>query len=70
MFNINNMNVQEIKEAVINGEKVCWCNDAYEVIQDNLERFLIKCNINGSCIGLTHTDNVTLNGHEDEFYKK
>ena len=64
------MTVDEIKEAVINGDKVYWCNNAYEVIADNLGRFLIKCTINGSLIGLTHSDNVTLNGNEDQFYIK
>lgn len=62
------MNVEQIKYAVENGEKVYWSNHAYEVIKDNIGQWLIKCNLNDHCIGLTHQDGVTLNGKEDEFF--
>jgi hypothetical protein len=62
------MNAQQIKEAVRHGKKVNWINKAYEVIEDSRGEFLIKCNINGSMIGLTHIDGTTLNGNEDEFF--
>jgi hypothetical protein len=64
------MTLEEIKEAVTSGKKVNWINKAYEVIVDNKDRFLIRCTINDSYIGLTHIDGVTLNGNEDEFYIK
>ena len=64
------MTVDEIKEAVTSGKKVNWINKAYEVIVDKRGEFMIKCTINGSLIGLTHSDNVTLNGNEDQFYIK
>ncbi len=62
------MNLQEIKEAINNGQKVYWSSLIYEVIQDKLGQYMIKCTSNGSCIGLTHIDGVTLNGNENEFY--
>ena len=62
------MNLAEIKEAIANGETVHWKSSAYQVIKDNKGQYLIKC-INGSCIGLTWADNVTLNGEEEDFYK-
>jgi hypothetical protein len=48
----------------------------YEVINpiksptfdENEEQWLIRCKANGSCIGLTHQDNITMNGKESEFF--
>ena len=62
------MNLQEIKEAVKSGQKVYWNSKIYEVIQDKLGQWMIKCTSNNSCIGLTWADEVTLNGNENEFY--
>lgn len=62
------MTVEEIKTAVDNGKTVHCLNGAYEVIKDKKNQYLIKCISNGHCIGLTWTDNVTLNGQEKDFY--
>lgn len=62
------MNLDQIKNALSKGEKVHWINSAYDVIQDQLGQYLICCNHNESCIGLTWQDGITLNGKESEFY--
>ena len=66
------MNVNEIKNAVREGKKVFWNNEGYEVVLSHFksgeEQWLIKCSLNGSCIGLTWTDGITLNGKEEDFY--
>lgn len=61
------MNLQEIKNAVLSGVKVCWHNPAYEVIKDSKDQWLIK-HAAGHCIGLTWADDVTLNGKQEDFY--
>ena len=61
------MTLQEIKQAIDNGQHVYWANPRYEVIRDSIGQYLIKC-VGGSCIGLTWTDSVTLNGKPEEFY--
>ena len=62
------MKLAEIKQAVLNGEKVHWSSNAYDVIYTFDNSWLIRCNLNDHCIGLTHLDGVTLNGHENQFY--
>ena len=62
------MNLEQIKQALARGDKVHWTNSAYDVILDNVGQYLIHCNLNDSCIGLTWRDGVTMNGDEDEFY--
>ena len=62
------MNLQEIKDAVKSGQTVYWNSKIYEVIQDKLGQWMIKCTSNNSCIGLTWADEVTLNGKENEFF--
>ena len=62
------MNLQEIKQAIENGETVFCGNIAYTVVKDKLNQYLIKCSINGSCIGLTWKDGVTLNDIEKNFF--
>ena len=64
------MNLEEIKQALIQGKKVCWSNDGYEVIGSEQKGYLIQFIPNGHCIGLTWADGVTLNGKESEFYVK
>ena len=64
----HNMNLQEIKDAVNAGLKVHWSNMAYDVICDKNGKWLIKCSLNGYCIGLTWADGKTLNGNESEFF--
>jgi hypothetical protein len=44
--------IQEIKEAVNQGKTVYSESSLYQVIKDTKGQFLIKCSINGYCIGL------------------
>lgn len=70
------MTLNEIKTAVRDGKKAYWSTSTYEVINpiksptfdENEEQWLIRCKANGSCIGLTHRDNITMNGKESEFF--
>ncbi len=63
------MNIEQIKHAVQAGRTVHWASPLYRVIQDRLGRFLILCDANQDCIGLTHRDGVTLNGRESQFFE-
>jgi hypothetical protein len=60
--------IEEIKQAVDEGKKVFWSNRAYEVIKDSVPQYLIKCNINQSCIGLTNVKGNLLNGCIEHFF--
>ena len=62
------MNLQQIKESVKNGIPVYWVAVYYKVLVDKKGQWLIKCTLNGSCIGLTWADGVTLNGKKSEFF--
>jgi hypothetical protein len=67
------VNLAEIKEAVLSGKVVHWKNGAYRVIFDPtrgsvVAGFLIECVLNGDCIGLTWTNGVTMNGEEKDFF--
>lgn len=64
------MNLQEIKDAVRVGKTVCWSSDLYEVKEVGTDYFIIVCNSNESCIGLTWKDGKTLTGKEEEFFIK
>jgi len=44
--------VQEIKKAVDEGKTVYMENEAYQVIKDKIGQYMIKCTLNGYCIGL------------------
>jgi hypothetical protein len=44
--------IAEIKNAVNKGRKVYCGNSAYLVIKDKVGQWLIKCSLNGYCIGL------------------
>ena len=61
------MTLEQITLCVDNGQIVHWSTAYYTVIKDRKNQYLIKCD-NGSCIGLTWRDGVTLNGREDQFY--
>ena len=51
--------IDEIKQAVDAGKTVCWSSRTYEVIKNSANNeYLIKCTINGHCIGLDY-DNGT-----------
>lgn len=60
------MNVFEIKKAVNEGKTVIWSNPSYVVKATKSGNMQIVC-CNGSCIGLTWADGVTLNGKEEDF---
>lgn len=64
------MNLQEIKKAVDQGLTVYWANQAYQVVKNNTNEYLIKCTLNNHCIGLTWQDGKTLNGDEKDFFIK
>lgn len=73
------MQLNDITAAVDRGDTVHWQSTYYRVIKgpshpDNpgngcnpALRYLISCD-NGSAIGLTWRDGVTLNGREDDFF--
>ena len=62
------MTLEEIQRAVDCGKTVHWSNTAYRVIHDSIGQWLVKCDLNDHCIGLTHKDGVTMNGEPDEFF--
>lgn len=62
------MTLDEIKAAVLAGKKVHWANTAYRVIRDNIGQWLIVCDLNDHCIGLTWRDDVTVNGKPEQFF--
>lgn len=64
------MSLAEIKAAVERGETVHWQNGLYSVIKDNIGQWLVRCSSNGHCWGLTHRDQVTVNGKPEQFYTK
>lgn len=61
------MTLDEIKNALKKGLTVYWSNEAYIVYEDRIGHYLIE-HLNGSCIGLTHVDGITLNGDECDFF--
>ena len=66
------MTLEEIKASVESGKTVHWAQEQYRVIKaDNFDEgggWLIICDTNGHCIGLTHQDEVTMNGKEEDFF--
>jgi hypothetical protein len=44
--------IEEIKEAVNQGKTVYAESSLYQVIKDRLNQYMIKCTINGNCVGL------------------
>jgi len=65
---VKGMTLKEIKAALAIGRKVHWSNTAYDVILDSVPQYLINCNLNDHCIGLTWTDGTTMNGREMDFF--
>ncbi len=61
------MTLSEIKQAIESGHNVHWHHEGYDVIKGKYE-YLICYKHNQSCIGLTHRDNITLNGKESDFF--
>lgn len=62
------MTLTEIKRAIEDNKKVYWSNFNYEVILDSIGQYLIKSHCNNHYIGLTWSDETTLNGKEKDFY--
>lgn len=66
------MTIKEIKRAIQDGKKVYWANETYEVIQDCVGEYLIKCIPNNHCIGLHGKEGTEyehhLNGDADKFF--
>jgi hypothetical protein len=62
------VNLEEIKASVESGQTVHWASQAYRIIKDDVGQWLIQCDINGHCIGLTWRDGVTMNGKESQFF--
>ena len=62
------MTLDEIKAAVEEGHRVYWQDEGYEVIKDTLGQWFIQCLQDGHCIGLTWTDETTMNGKPEDFF--
>ena len=60
------MTLQEIKTAVDKGKHVQWKSEAYKVTKSGIY-YHITCTLNGSIIGLTWQNGVTMNGEEKDF---
>lgn len=65
------MNLDEIQNRVLSGQRVFWVHSGYEVIHDTIGQWLIKCHMNDSCIGLfwvdPRTGETNMNGDEEQF---
>ena len=64
------MTLQEIKQSIAEGKKVYWKSKAYEVrlIGGKLNDYYIVCLQNDSLMGLTRSDNITMNAKEEDFF--
>ena len=62
------MKLEEIKASVESGKTVHWAQEQYRVIKADNGGWLVMCDTNGHCIGLTHLDGVTMNGKEEDFF--
>jgi hypothetical protein len=64
------MTLAEIQKAITENKEVRWMNDGYKVYQDSIGQYLITFIDNDYTIGLTHQNDLTLNGNEQDFYIK
>jgi hypothetical protein len=64
------MTLSEIKQAIENGDSVCWSHEGYDVLKNGNGWYYVKCNRNNHINGLTWRDGVTMNGKESEFFIK
>ena len=65
------MTLEEIKAAVNAGKTVHWATYSYTVvkgIEKAIGHWFIKCTDNDYTIGLTHRDEVTMNGEPEQFF--
>lgn len=69
-INLKAMKLHEIKYHLDNGRPVFWLSDMYQVTTNSAHEYVIECQLNGHCIGLTWSDGKTLNGQEQDFYYK
>lgn len=58
--------IEEIKSAVDNGKTVVADTHMYHVTKDKIGQYLIKCTLNGYCIGLSDITETRLNA--EHFY--
>lgn len=61
------MTLEQIKAAVLKGQKVCWFHIGYEVHFDG-RNWHIVCMHNQYTTGLTHQDGVTMNENPSDFF--
>ena len=60
---------EQARQKKIDGERtVHWASCSYRVIKSKWGEFMILCDLNDSCVGLTWKDEVTMNGEEKQFY--
>ena len=65
------MTLEEIKAAVNAGKTVHWATYSYEVVKGSgpaVGRWFVVCTDNDYTIGLTHRDEVTMNGKPEQFF--
>lgn len=65
------MTLEEIKSAVNAGKTVHWATYSYEVVKGSgpaVGRWFVVCTDNDYTIGLTHRDEVTMNGKPEQFF--
>ena len=65
------MTLEEIKAAVNAGKTVHWATYSYEVVKGSgpaVGRWFVVCTDNGYTTGLTHRDEVTMNGEPAQFF--
>lgn len=63
------MKAADIRRALDEGLRVYWVDHSYEVIRGKPSGdYFIRSVGTGHCIGLTHSDGITLNGKESEFF--
>ena len=60
MSELYNATADSIKNLVDGGFKVFAENISYQVIKNSKNQYLIRCSLNGHCIGLTWNDDITL----------
>ena len=62
------MTLAEIQSAVESGQTVHWSNTDYRVVDGGQGGWLVKCEINDHCIGLTWRDGVTMDFDPQDFF--
>lgn len=60
--------LKQITDAVDRGEEVYWKNNAYQLIKDNSDQYLIKCCINNDVASLYWVDGSSSSYNPKDFY--